>query len=228
MNHEEQLTVLNKIYGEYIDFDSGVKTVSNYSHLAADYEKDVVTCGYNIPQTLVKVAKEFWPQQTKDFRIFDVACGTGMVGDELIKSGFEGTIEGTDASKGMLSIAKGKNIYKKLIELFIYPDTRLPLEDCVYDAVFCAGSLGPVHLDPETLNEFVRVLKPGGLIVFSTRIHKLADAYVKHLNKVIQQLEEEKKWKLKNEVKTTYFDVDFANPESGPTNAVVFCFQKCF
>ena len=71
-------------------------------------------------------------------------------------------------------------------------------------------------------------MKPGGLIVFSTRIHKLADAYVKHLNKVIQQLEEEKKWKLKNEVKTTYFDVDFANPESGPTNAVVFCFQKCF
>ena len=65
--------------------------------------------------------------------------------------------------------------------------------------------------------------------IFVGAFRVFIDARVPHLMMQIKKArEEEKKWKLKNEVKTTYFDVDFANPESGPTNAVVFCFQKCF
>jgi hypothetical protein len=51
----------------------------------------------------------------------------------------------------------------------------LPEAGDSFAAVTCFGSLGPGHAPASCLDEFVRITRPGGHIVFNTR----ADTYAK-------------------------------------------------
>ena len=55
--------------------------------------------------------------------VFDMGCGTGLVGQYLTEFGFK-NIDGVDASAGMLERAKEKSCYRLLEELFLgVPET---------------------------------------------------------------------------------------------------------
>ena len=51
---EDKLQTLGKIYGDYICFDSSETTVTNYTKLAEEYEKDFVGLGYDTPHVLAR------------------------------------------------------------------------------------------------------------------------------------------------------------------------------
>jgi len=56
---------------------------------------------------------EFIPQDCRSRQVVvDVAAGTGLIGIELSKNGFN-TIDAIDASDAMLSLLKQKGIYRK-------------------------------------------------------------------------------------------------------------------
>jgi 2-polyprenyl-3-methyl-5-hydroxy-6-metoxy-1,4-benzoquinol methylase len=50
-------------------------------------------------------------------RIIDVACGIGVVAEELAPHGYN-NIDGLDSSKGYIEVAKSKNLYKVSSILF--------------------------------------------------------------------------------------------------------------
>lgn len=97
----------------------------------------------------------------------DVACGTGDMAVSLAKRGC--TVTGVDLSEEMLAIAKQKtattNFHFSFFNFQLANAEALPFEDGTFDAVTCAfGVRNFVHLE-KGLNEMLRVLKPGGMMV---------------------------------------------------------------
>ena len=100
---------------------------------------------------------------SKDIQIFDVGCGTGIVGQHLKANGFM-NFDGTDPSEDMMEHA-GARGYSNLLKLI--PGDPLPAKDNNYDASLCVGVFTHGHLGPEGFVELIRVTKPGGLICFT-------------------------------------------------------------
>ena len=99
----------------------------------------------------------------KDEAILDAGCGTGRNLKDLLLAGSLPT--GVDFSHGMLKIARQN--YPEVPIALADLEGPLPFRDESFDAVLC--SLIGEHLSAlgGVLQEFHRVLKPGGRLVFS-------------------------------------------------------------
>lgn len=94
-------------------------------------------------------------------KVLDVACGTGDMVVELLRTRHAASLQvtGVDLSEEMLAIAKRK---APQAEYRLADAEHLPFGDASFDAVTCAfGVRNFVHLE-KGLGEMVRVLKPGG------------------------------------------------------------------
>ena len=96
----------------------------------------------------------------KTAHILDIGCGTGDNG-LLLKSFGYTNVDGLDFSPEMLEVAKGKNIYKKLICAMVDKDVVLPIEEKTYDAVVSSGSFCPGHMKWDSFAQIARVVKTG-------------------------------------------------------------------
>ena len=65
----------------------------------------------------------------------------------------------------MLEIARAKNIYRQLHQLYL--DSRVDLPQGDYDAVVAAGVLTHGHAPPESLDGILGLAREGATIVFS-------------------------------------------------------------
>ncbi|KAK5079780.1 hypothetical protein LTR70_007592 [Exophiala xenobiotica] len=134
-----------------------------YDEWADRYDNDTVADGYTGPTESVKAIVQYIGADNMPNATFlDAGCGTGLVGVLLAREGAS-TIDGLDLSPGMLKVARKTGIYKCLGE----SDLSKPMDkqDESYDVVACVGTLTHGHVGPQALPEFVRVIKPGGLVV---------------------------------------------------------------
>jgi len=103
-------------------------------------------------------------------KILEVAVGPGLTLVELAKrAGRETKIHGIDTSTGMLSLAE-KNLLARGFSNFQLEEAdsrQLPFEDNTFDFLYNGYMLDliPVQDMPKILNEFHRVLKPGGRMI---------------------------------------------------------------
>jgi len=100
--------------------------------------------------------------------ILDLACGTGLLGGEVVKHGYE-NLDGLDASLQMLLQARKKNIFKEHIHAAVGGLGSLPLLDDVYDVVMSSNGFAPGQIYPEAIMEILRILNPGGYLIFTMR-----------------------------------------------------------
>ena len=92
--------------------------------------------------------------------VLDVATGTGLVAEELVKSGFR--VTGLDQSPEMLAIARRR--FGSRVELHQASADALPFADESFDHLTVTYLLRYV-VDPEaTVAELVRVVRRGGLV----------------------------------------------------------------
>ncbi len=96
-------------------------------------------------------------------RILDAACGTGRYCRLFRERGAE--VVGIDFSEGMLRIAR--SLLPKVEFHQSELTTPLPFPDGVFTKVNCAQALKHLADIRPTLNEFARVVIPGGTITFS-------------------------------------------------------------
>ncbi|MES2335894.1 MAG: class I SAM-dependent methyltransferase [Pseudomonadota bacterium] len=94
-------------------------------------------------------------------RIMDAGAGTGLLGFVLQGMGFRDLVA-VDYSPQMLEIARGKAIYSEVHVCDLSRPTPFP--PATFDAVVTCGTTS--QMPSTALNEFVRVLRPGGRIVF--------------------------------------------------------------
>ena len=150
------------------------------------YNKDMVDWDYSGPRETVNTFKKY--AKNKDMLIFDAGCGTGLVGKELKKFGYN-NFHGADLSKTLLdTIPKG--LYKKLDKVDL--NEAIKINNNTYDAVMCVGTFTYAHVKADALDEFVRITKNEGLICFTINegIYKDYGFDVK-----IEGLKNDNKWK---------------------------------
>ena len=97
-----------------------------------------------------------------DIEVMDYGCGTGLVGAALQQAGFT-AVDGIDISEGMLARARAKNLYRNLFCGDL--TAAIALDDRVYDAAVCIGSMGAGHIGARHVPELIRPLKSDGIFI---------------------------------------------------------------
>jgi SAM-dependent methyltransferase len=119
--------------------------------------------GTPLTQALAPVAQ---PQ------VLDVATGTGRLPRVLFKQeSFQGRIVGLDYSRQMLTEASRRlSTWHERLVLIWKEASTLPFPDASFDTVTCLEALEFMPDAEQALQEMVRVLRPGGVLLTSNRI----------------------------------------------------------
>lgn len=180
--------ILEKVYAAQTDEDRR----EAYNEWAKDYDKDVTEFGIQLPYVGACVFAKYVEIGTKP--VLDAACGTGMHSMPLKMMGYDG-FHGIDISDGMLAIAKERNVYDSLQRMVL--GRPLEFADNFFPVTYAIGALAPGNAPPESLDEFVRVTKPGGLVIWSTHAHINERTQPFHDKR--NQLHSQKAWDLEFE-----------------------------
>ena len=159
------------------------------------YNQDMVNWKYTAPQETVLILKKY--AFNKNCKILDAGCGTGLVGIELKKYGYL-NIDGVDFSQNMLDLVP-QGIYKRIEKV----DLNMPLKfkANMYDAVMCVGTFTYGHVNPQALDELIRITKNKGLICF-TMNEGIYEEY--GFDNKIKELSNNKSWNVKEFFKSDY------------------------
>lgn len=104
-------------------------------------------------------------------RILEMACGTGVVFEQIVRKNPNGENVGLDLSPAMLDKAKQRlQNFHGNFELKEGDALQIPFPDNTFDKVInnFMVDLMPVDVFDKVAGEFYRILKPGGVIVIST------------------------------------------------------------
>jgi len=159
------------------------------------YDQDMIEWKYSGPQETIDIFLKY--NKKKNIKILDAGCGTGLVGIELKKKGFD-NIDGADFSQTMLELIP-KNVYKNLLKVDL--NNKLSINDKTYDAITCVGTFTFGHVNPPCLDEMIRICKEGSKICFTVN----EGVYEKYgFDKKIKELEDKKCWKILEFYKSKY------------------------
>jgi hydroxymethylglutaryl-CoA lyase len=178
----------------------GDSTKALYADWSRNYEEDIRSMGYDMPEQVALVLVEhgiFPPTKNTGVVILDAGCGDGLSGMAL-REAMKGNdssdcrLVGGDVTPGMSEIAKTRHCYDSLVEMNLNKKLD-PIEwqDNSIDMVSCVGTMTYVEPNGPCLDEFVRIVKPGGYIVYTNRTDRLKDFRAKET-----ELRDDGKWKL--------------------------------
>ncbi|MGD8784616.1 MAG: class I SAM-dependent methyltransferase [Thioalkalispiraceae bacterium] len=104
-------------------------------------------------------------------KVLDIAAGTGMVSIPAARAvGPDGQVQAIDLAEGMLDKAK-KNINKHAltnIDLHVMDAENLEFRSNYFDLITCGFGVFFLPDPYVAINNWARVLKPGGQIIFTT------------------------------------------------------------
>jgi len=170
------------------------KIVSMFDEIASTYDVTNRILSMGIDKSWRKKACDRTLElldRSDDLTVLDVACGTG----DMLQWGKEqaekkgATIKrfiGVDPSEGMLEVARKKVDFAQFITA---KAQAMPLEDETADILSISYGIRNVVDRQEAIDEFYRVLKPGGMVVileFTKREDrglkgKVVDFYMHHI-----------------------------------------------
>ena len=159
-----------------------------YDSWAKSYDEDLKKdFGWLGPALALEACRQFVPS---DACILDAGAGTGLVGKMLSDAGYR-NLTAIDMSPSMLEEARSKGVYRQLRRMVL--GERLDFPDDSFDAVVSIGVLTLGHAPARSLDEMVRVTRPGGHVIFTLR----PDLYeTAGFREVREELEAAGRWKL--------------------------------
>lgn len=135
-----------------------------YDAWAEGYEAEMAGVGYRHPTICLALLARHLPRGAGP--VLDAGAGTGLIGEWLAIMGYPAA-EAVDLSPGMLEVAASKGVYRRLATGDL--TARLPFEDGRFAAAVCAGVFTVGHVGPEGLDELLRVVRPGGVVVLTVK-----------------------------------------------------------
>jgi len=164
-----------------------------YDSWSAKYDEDLVVIGHytghiKCVEAFLRLTNEL--NLRHDIQILDVAAGTGLLGAEIVKHGFE-NIDAVDSSLGMLAQANKQGIYKNYIHSIIDRLGSIPVNNETYDVLIMSNGFAPGQIYPSSLPEMLRTLRHGGYILWTmkdgyhTTSHRFSmmDQYIEDLRR---------------------------------------------
>ncbi|MFC2021410.1 class I SAM-dependent DNA methyltransferase [Chloroflexota bacterium] len=184
MEKDERLERVQWIYSS----SDNAELAERYDQWAKDYDSDLDEAfGWVGPQRAVDFLIKYVP---KESRVLDAGAGTGLVGKLLAERGFK-DIVAMDLSKGMLEEAAKKDAYSEFNQMVMGEHLDFPSDS--FDAMISVGVMTVGHAPASSLDELVRVTKPGGYLVYSLRPDVYRDNGFKEKQ---DTLEADGKWKF--------------------------------
>ena len=144
---------------------SSEEVEKSYDGWAPTYDDTLAEWDYRAPEEAALILQRAIPTNS---RILDVGCGTGLMGVALRKANFSGPIDGIDISAESLSTAKKCGVYRSLRQVDLQ-EHILDISDDAYDALTCIGVLTYVPETEAILEEFARVIRKEGKMIFTQR-----------------------------------------------------------
>lgn len=144
-------------------------TANLYNEWASDYDQVLKMWGYQVPSITANLFNKYYHHNNKEeINIFDIGCGTGLVGQEIKKYIKESVnLFGSDLSEGQFSMAKEKGYNDlKQWDLNKYP---YPYKNNQFDVLTCVGTLTYAQDFSKVFDEFCRITKPGSIIIMTHR-----------------------------------------------------------
>jgi len=162
--------------------------LERYDQWAKDYDTDLEQGHeYRGPQLAAEYVARYAP---KEARILDAGAGTGLMGVVLAKMGYS-DLAAMDLSQGMLEEARKKNVYREVHQMVMGEPLDFATDS--FDAVVSVGVFTKAHAPASSFDELVRIIRPGGHIIFTLSTEAYENSGFKE--KLIA-LESEGKWKF--------------------------------
>ncbi len=143
-----------------------------YDVWAAAYDTDVSNEKYIGPKFISefydRIRQHHGDQTRSEAKVMDAGCGTGLVGAILYKMGYR-QIDGFDLSDKMVEVADQLGCYSELKGSIDLTRKMEDYEDNAYDGTLSCGVFTLGHVPPEAMEELIRITRPGGFVVVSTR-----------------------------------------------------------
>jgi len=141
------------------------QTKEYYNQWSEDYDQTLKKWDYKAPNKAVKILKKNLSYEI--FNALDLACGTGLFAEEILKKFPNLIIDGIDISSRIIKIAEKKKIYNKLKCLNF--DKRFVFKK-KYNIVSCIGAM-TYSKDPERLiGNVKKIINKNGFFVFTHRL----------------------------------------------------------
>jgi len=141
------------------------QTIANsFSKAAVNYEDSA----FLQKEVAGRLLERLELMNVKPKTILDAGCGTGFCTRILNKTFSKAKVIGVDIAEGMIEQAISQNGFFNKIDYQLGDVEQLPFANNSFDLVFSNLTVQWVKDQSQTFVELNRVLKPGGLIIFST------------------------------------------------------------
>ncbi|SMH57906.1 class I SAM-dependent DNA methyltransferase [Mesorhizobium australicum] len=160
MSADEASDALNQVYAAKSEAELAVA----YAAWSNGYDRETAALGYCLPFVIAAWVARHVPVEAGP--LLDAGCGSGLSGPYLAALGYQ-DIDGLDMSSEMLALARGRGVYRNLVEAAL--GARLPLADGAYAAVLSTGVFTEGHAPASSLDDMARIVRPGGALIFTVR-----------------------------------------------------------
>jgi SAM-dependent methyltransferase len=156
----EHSEMLQRVY----DAKNEAELASAYGEWSRRYDRDLLAEGYVLPFFITAFVARYLPSGAGP--ILDAGVGTGLTGPYLAALGYSG-LSGIDMSEEMLAMARQRGCYADLKQAVL--GEPLPWPDDHFAAFISAGVFTTGHAPASSLDELVRITRPGGYAIFNIR-----------------------------------------------------------
>lgn len=160
MTGDADKTALDMVYAAATE----AELATAYAAWANGYDMETAALGYCLPFVIAAWVARYVAKG--DGPLLDAGCGTGLSGPYLEALGYD-DIEGLDLSDEMLGLARARGGYRALTRAAL--GGSLPWADGHFAAVFSTGVFTAGHAPASSLDELVRITRPGGFVIFTVR-----------------------------------------------------------
>ena len=149
-----------------------------YDNWSSEYDENLAEWRYDAPEQVASLLVAELPLESV---ILDAGCGTGLSGRALRSAGFK-IVDGIDVSRRSLKTADMHGVYRtlRLMDMQRFP---FAISDDQYDGLVCVGVLTYLADSLNTLREFNRIVRSGGIVVFTQRSDLFAERMFRSLLK---------------------------------------------
>ena len=137
---------------------------SEFNNWAQSYDRSILNfllfhrCYLKIMELIFR----YCPESSHPLRLLDVGCGTGTFLSMLQQTKLPVIPMGLDMAEKMCRHAHQKNMHLS----FVNADSEhTPFGDSTYDFITCSNSFHHYPHQKAVLDEFYRILKPGGKVI---------------------------------------------------------------